>query len=194
VGRNRATAGLIALAFGVAALIVALAIGGPSSRGRASGPFAWLHPAAAPVGWRVARTAGGANFAFPPRWRAIKTDPGTASVALLGTGGQIDGFLNATPTQGGETLVNWGRFRPRHNGREGDRHVRVVAATENARFRSGRASCVIDTYETSKAHYREIACIASDASSSAVVVGATLSALSGHQTATLERAIATFTP
>jgi hypothetical protein len=194
MGRNCATAGLIAVAFGVAALIVALAIGGTSSRGRASGPFAWLHPAAAPVGWRVARTPAGASFAFPPGWRAIKTDPGTASVALLGTGGRIDGFLNETPKQGGETLANWGRFRPQHNRREGDRDVRVVAATENARFRSGRASCVIDTYETSKGHYREIACIASDASSSAVVVAAAPSALSGQQTSTLERAIATFTP
>jgi hypothetical protein len=147
-----------------------------------------------PAGWLVARTAGGASVAYPPRWRPIKTDPGTASVALLGSGGQIDGFLNETPKQGGETLANWSHFRPRHNGSEGDRDVRVVAATENARFRSGRASCVIDTYTTSKAQYREIACLVADVSSSAVVVGAAPSGLIGQETATIERAITTFIP
>jgi hypothetical protein len=178
----------------VIAVTAAFAVVGSSTRARASGPFAWLHPAAAPAGWLVARTARGATFAYPPGWRPIKTDPGTASVALLGDGGQIEGFLNETPTQGGETLANWSHFRPQHNSREGDRDVRVVAVTESAAFRSGRASCVIDTYATSQAHYQEISCLVADGGSSAVVVGAAPSARVGQQTATLEHAIATFTP
>jgi hypothetical protein len=194
--RSRATAGLIAVAVavGVVALIVAPAIGGTSSRGRAPGPFAWLHPATAPVDWLVARALGGATFAYPPGWRPIKADPGTVSVALLGSGGRIDGFLNETPRRGGEALANWSRFRTQHNSHEGDRDVHVVAATENVGFRSGRISCVIDTYTTSRAQYREIACLVADASSTAVVVGAAPSAMIGRQTATLQRAIATFIP
>jgi hypothetical protein len=193
MGRTRATAAVIALAIGVAALTVAVAIGGTSSRGRAPGPFAWLHAASLPRGWQVARTHGGATFGYPPGWRPIKTDPGTASVALLGSGGQIDGFLNATPRQGAETLANWRRFRPQHNRREGDRNVRVLAATDDARFRSGRGSCVIDDYTTSKAHYREIACLVSGTNASAVVVAAAPSTLVPQGMATLERAISTFT-
>ena len=179
---------------GGAAVIVGLAIGGTSSRGRAAAPFAWLHPAAAPVGWPVARAPGGASFAYPPGWRPIKTDPGTASVARLGSGGRIDGFLNESPKQGAETLANWTRFRTQHNSHEGDRGVHVLAATENVPFRSGRISCVIDTYTTSKADYREIACVLAAGSSTAVVVGAAPRATIGQQTAPLERAIATFIP
>jgi hypothetical protein len=194
MGRTRATATVIGVAIGVVALTVTGAIGGTSSSGRASGPFAWLLSASLPSGWKVARIHGGAEFGYPPGWRAIKTDPGTASVALLGSGGQIDGFLNATPKQGAETLSNWRRFRPQHNRREGDRNVRVLAATDDARFRSGRASCVIDDYTTSKAHYREIACLVSGAHASAVVVAAAPSTLGPQGTGTLERAISTFTP
>ena len=51
-------------------------------------------------------------LAYPPGWTPIKTDPGTASVALLGGGERIDGYLNATPRQGNETLADWSRFRP----------------------------------------------------------------------------------
>jgi len=192
--RTRAAVGLVAVAVGAVLLVAALAGSGSSSPGRASGPFAWLHPASPPTGWKVARTTGGASLAYPPGWRPIKTDPGTASVALRGTGGQIHGFLNATPKQGAETLANWSRFRPRHNEGEGARGERLVAATRDAHFRSGRGSCVIDTYTTSKASYREIACLASGASSSAVVVAAAPTALWNQQAATLERAVSTFVP
>ena len=194
MGRTRATAGLIAVAFCVAALIVALALNGTSSRGRVVAPFAWLHPGTAPVGWLVARAPGGATFSYPPGWRPIKTDPGTASVALLGSGGRINGFLNETPRQGDETLANWTRFRTQHNGDEGDREVHVVAASENVGFGSGRSSCVIDTYATSKARYREIACLVDGTSSAAVVVGAAPSGTAARQMPILERAIATFIP
>lgn len=189
--RTRVTVGLVVVAVG-AALLLALAGCGGSTRGRGSGPFAWLRPAAAPSGWTVARTQGGAVLAYPRRWTPIKTDPGTASVALLGGGEQIDGYLNATPTQGTETLADWSRFRPQHNQGEGDRRERLLAATTNGRFRSGRGACVIDTYTTSKTSYREIACLVSGPGSSAVVVAAAPTALWDRQAATLERAVSSF--
>src|SRR5712672_2502248 len=114
MSRTPVTAGRALVAVGATLLIVALAGCGGSGRGRASGPFAWLRPTSPPLGWTVARTRGGAMLAYPPGWTPIKTDPGTASVALLGGGERIDGFLNATPRQGTETLADWSRFRPGH--------------------------------------------------------------------------------
>jgi hypothetical protein len=159
----------------------------------ASGPFAWLHPASPPAGWKVARSSGGA-LAYPPEWRPIKTDPGTASVALLSDGDRIDGFLNATPKQGPETLANWSRFRPAHNREEGDRNVRLVASARDLKFRGGRGSCVIDTYRTSNASYREIACLVAGRTSNAVIVAAAPVELWNDQAATLRRAVSSFGP
>ena len=190
--RTRVTVSPAVVAVGAVLLIVALAGCGGSGRGRASGPFAWLRPASPPTDWKVARTRGGATLAYPPGWTPIKTDPGTASVALLGGGERIDGYLNATPRQGNETLADWSRFRPQHNEGEGDRGERLVAATSDARFRSGRGACVIDTYTTSKASYREIACLVSGPGSSAVVVAAAPIALWDQQAATLQRAVSNF--
>ena len=189
--RTRAPAGLVVVA--VAAVVAIVGIGGgQSGHRRASGPFAWLHPVSPPTSWSVARTAGGATLAYPPGWRRIRTDPGTASVAQLGGGGRIDGYLNATPKQGTETLANWTRFRPDHNREEGDRSVRLDASSSDMPFRAGRGSCVIDTYTTSKATYREIACLVSGRRSSAVVVAAAPIELWNHQAGTLKRAVSSF--
>jgi len=185
--------GLVAVAVAAVVLIVG-AGGGHSSHRRASGPFAWLHPASAPTGWGVAHTAGGATLAYPPGWRPIRTDSGTASAALLGRGGRIDGYLNATPKQGAETLASWSRFRPAHNRGEGNRSVRLVASSSDLSFRAGRGSCVIDDYRTSKAAYREIACLVSGRGSSAVVVAAAPSAVWDRQASTLQRAVSSFVP
>jgi hypothetical protein len=114
-------------------------------------------------------------------------------VALL-HGGRIEAYVNATPKQGTETLAKWSRFRTGHNRGEGDRTVRVEASTSNAPFRSGRGSCVIDTYTTSKAAYREIACLVSGQGSSAVVVAAAPIGLWNHQSVALERAASSFVP
>ena len=84
--RTRVTAPLALAGLAAVLVIGALTGCGVSSRGRASGPFAWLTPASPPAGWHVARTQGGATLAYPPGWTPIKTDPGTASVALLGGG------------------------------------------------------------------------------------------------------------
>lgn len=189
--RTRVTVGLVVVAVG-AALLLALAGCGGSARGDASGPFSWLRPASAPSSWNVAPTQGGATLAYPPGWTPIKTDPGTASVALLGGGERIDGYLNATPRQGTETLADWSRFRLQHNQDEGDRRERLLAATTSGRFRSGRGACVMDTYTTSNANYREIACLVSGPGSSAVVVAAAPTALWDRQAATLQRAVSSF--
>ena len=184
--------GLLPVAFAAVLLIVALTGCAASDPGHASGPFAWLKSTSPPTSWAVARIHGGAALAYPPGWTPIRSDPGTASVALVGSGQRINGFLNVTPKQGAETLADWSRFRPRHNRGEGDRRVRLLAATTHGRFRSGRGACVIDTYTTSKASYREIACLVSGPSSSAVVVAAAPSAMWARQADTLERAVSSF--
>ena len=191
--RTGAIAGVLGVTLVAAVLIVSIAGGGQSSRRPATGPFAWLRPASPPAGWNVARSQGGA-LPYPPRWRRIKTDPGTASVALVRAGGRIDAYLNATPRQGAETLANWSRFRPAHNRSEGDRSVRLLASSDDLTFRSGRGACVIDDYTTSRATYREIACLASGPRASAVVVAAAPTALWQQQAATLERAVSSFVP
>jgi hypothetical protein len=190
--RSRAIVGLVAVT-GAVVLIVGLAGGGESEPRRPSGPFAWLHPASPPAGWKVARTSGGA-LVYPPGWRPVETDPGTASVALLGRGGRIKGYLNATPKQGAETLANWSRYRPEHNRGEGDRRLHLIASASHLSFRSGPGSCVIDVYTTSKATYREIACLVSGPRSSAVVVAAAPIALWEQQAGKLERAVSSFVP
>ena len=168
--------------------------GGQAGHRRAAGPFAWLRPAPPPTAWKLPRIPHGSTLAYPPGWRPIKTDPGTATVALLGGGERIEGYLNATPKQGSETLANWSRFRDDHNAGEGSRDVRLVASARNLSFRSGRGSCGIDSYTTSKAHYREIACLVSGPNSSAVVVAAAPAELWHDQAATLHRAVASFVP
>ena len=195
ITRTRATVSVVAVAVAVAAVVLIVgAAGGRPSDPQASGPFAWLRPASPPAGWSVAHVAGGATLAYPPGWRPIKTDPGTASVALLGGGRRIDGYLNATPKQGTETLANWSRFRPKHNRGEGDVSVSLIASSSDLTFRSGRGSCVIDTYTTSKATYHEIACLVSGPRSSAVVVAAAPVDFWDRQAATLERAVSSFVP
>ena len=157
MSRTRVTVGLAVVALG-AVLLVAVTGYGRSGHGRASGPFGWLRPGSPPTGWNVAHTRGDAVLAYPPGWTPVKTDPGTASVALFG---------------GGERLG-------------------PLAATTTARFRSGRGACVIDTYTTSKASYREIACLVSGPGSSAVVVAAAPTALWDQQAPTLQQAVSSF--
>jgi hypothetical protein len=192
MGRTRAVIGLSAPGIGVVVLIIVLVAAGGASLRRASDPFAWLRPALPPMGWHVARTPDGAALAYPPGWTTIKTDPGTASVALRGNGGRIDGYLNVTPKQGAETLANWSRFRPQKNRDEGARNVRLLAATSDAHFRSARGSCVIDAYTTSVTAYEEIACLVSGPGSSEVVVAAAPTRLWQQRSAVLERAVSSF--
>jgi hypothetical protein len=185
--------GVLALVV-IAGLVIASTGGGHSSHGRASGAFAWLRPGPPPASWKAARIPDGALLAYPPGWRPLQTDAGTATIALLHDGHRIDGYLNVTPEQGTETLADWSHFRPKHNLGEGDRSVRLNASATDLRFRTGRGSCVIDTYTTSKASYREIACLVSGPRSTAVVVAAAPSAIWNQQAATLQRAVSSFVP
>ena len=108
---------LLVVAVTIAAILgvwAGAAAGSASVNGQASA-FRWLHPGLAPRGWKLARLpSGAATFAYPRTWRPIRTDPGTASVALIGHGHSIRGYLNATPRQGTETLANWPSFRIQH--------------------------------------------------------------------------------
>ena len=180
----------------VAATIAAiLGVGDGAADGSASlnaqaPAFRWLHPAPAPRGWKLARLpSGAATFGYPRAWRPIRTDPGTASVALIGHGLGIRGYLNATPHQGTETLANWPSFRIRHLGEDDATEVRLIASARGLTFRSGRGSCVIDSYRTSRARYREIACLVAGTRTRSVVVGAAPSKTWARQAETIERAI-----
>ena len=191
--RTRATVGVVVAAMALTVGVTGCG-GGQAGHRRAAGPFAWLRPATPPTGWKVARIPQGSTLAYPPGWKPIKTDRGTATVALLGGGERIEGYLNATPEQGSETLANWSRFRVGHNRGEGSRDVRLVASANDLSFRSGQGSCVIDSYTTSTAAYREIACLVAGPSSSAVVVAAAPTKLWHARAATLQRAVSSFVP
>jgi hypothetical protein len=188
---------LLGLALAAVAALVITGCGG-ASRPQAgaptpSGAFAWLRPSAPPRSWTIARLPSGkAALAYPPGWRAIETDPGTVSAALQGPHGRIRGYLNATPRSGGETLANWVRFRPAHNGDEGDLAVQSLAGAAGLRFRNGSGSCVIDRYRTVSDRYREIACIVKGSRATTVVVGAAEPGAWASVAPQLERAIASF--
>ncbi len=192
MGRTRAVMGLSVIVVVVVALVIALAGAGDTSTRRASGPFAWLRPGPPPAGWHVARIPNGAALAYPPGWAAIESDPGSASVAVRGAGGEIDGYLNVTPRQGAETLANWSRFRLQKNRSEGERDEHLLAAAGELPFRSARGSCVIDSYTTSLTTYEEIACLVSGAHSSSVVVAAAPAGLWRVRSVVLERAVSSF--
>jgi hypothetical protein len=183
---------LLLVAATIAAILVwgSAAVGSTGLNGQAPA-FRWLHPRPAPSSWKLARLpSGAATFGYPGAWRPIQTDPGTASVALIGHGRGIRGYLNVTPQQGTETLANWPSFRIQHLGDDGTTDVRLIASARGLAFRSGRGSCVIDSYRTSRARYREIACLVAGDRTTSVVVGAAPSKIWPQQAGTIERAIA----
>jgi hypothetical protein len=156
--------------------------------------FQWLRASAQPHGWHDVATPSGATIAYPPGWHRIETDPGTASVAPAGPRGSFAGYLNATPQSGTETLANWSRFRVDHVADEGAHDVRLTTAATGLRFRSGRGSCVIDSYSTTRTRFREIACIVTGSrGTTSVVVAAAPVAGWAQQAPLLERAVASFT-
>jgi hypothetical protein len=185
---------LLAVAATVTAIVgvwSGAARGSESVNGQAPA-FRWLRPQPPPRGWKLARLpSGAATFGYPRTWRTIRTDPGTASVALIGHGDRIRGYLNVTPRQGKETLANWPSFRIQHVGEEEhSKDVRLIASAHGLGFRSGTGSCVIDSYPTSRTRYREIACLVVGARTSSVVVGAAPATTWAQQAKTVERAIA----
>lgn len=148
--------------------------GGEAPTPNAASALTGLRPGRPPVGWPVARIPSGASIAYPPGWTRIRSDPGTASAALLNARRQFLGYLNLTPRQGEESLANWARFRVDHNAEEGDRNVTTLAVRAGVRFRDGRGTCVIDKYRTPiGARYLELACLVSGKRATTAIVGAT---------------------
>jgi hypothetical protein len=164
----------------------------PGDATRGNDAYAWLRPVAPPRGWSLLPLpSGAATLAAPPGWRRIAGDPVSASVAQLGLGNAIEGFLNLTPRQGGEQLTNWAAFRLAHNKAEGEHDVRLVAAARGLPFRGrGRGSCITDDYRTTARSYREIACIVAGEHATAVVIGAAPPAQWAAESPAIERAIA----
>jgi hypothetical protein len=165
----------------------------PAATTSSSDAFARLRPTPAPSGWHIAHLPHSpARLAYPGRWHAITSDPGTRSAAISAPSVRIAGYLNATPQQGSETLADWSTFRPDHNGDEGDTDITTVASATNLRFRDGHGSCIIDDYTSSSGHrYREIACIVAGHATT-VVVGAAPRAQWQSERPALERAISAF--
>ena len=197
MGTSRRLVGALLAALALVAVAACGGGGSGSESGAAKahqGQFAWLQPAGPPAHWTIARLpSGAAALAYPPGWRAIQSDPGTVSAALMGPDHRIRGYLNATPQSGAETVANWASFRPAHNHEEGDRAVRRLAAAGGLRFRTGSGSCVIDTYRTVADRYKEIACIVRGAHATTVVVGAAEPAAWPALAPQLERAVSSFT-
>lgn len=191
---GRATATATARLLAGALVITSLGLAGAGCGGAASShpksAFAWLSAHTAPDGWLTARIPSGAAMSYPPDWKPIAGDRGTATVVLLRGHNGFLGYLNLTPRQGGETLANWPRFRTEHNRKEGDRHIATLAAASRRPFGEGHASCVKDSYATSSgAHYIEIACLAAGRRGSVVIVGASPPHAWGRVSPQLERAI-----
>jgi hypothetical protein len=160
----------------------------------APGGFAWLRPAPAPAGWAVVRISSGATLPYPPGWRELHGDAGTATAALQDRRDRFLGYLNVTPRQGHETAAGWASFRIAHNADEGDRHIVTLAVGRGLRFRTGVGTCVRDAYVTKTGvHYIELACLVAGARTSSVIVGAAPPQTWPRYSALLERAISTFT-
>jgi hypothetical protein len=132
-------------------------------------------------------------MAYPPSWRLIKTDRGTATAALRASGGRYVGYLNITPRQGEEKLATWRTFRINHNHHEGDRSVVRLAYAGGLPFLDGHGNCVKDSYVSGTGvHYVEIACLVVGAKATTVIVGAGPPSAWARVSGSIERAISGF--
>jgi hypothetical protein len=138
------------------------------------------------------RTSAGAAMAYPAGWRSLSGDRGTATRALVGSGGHILGYLNLTPRQGSETLANWAGFRLDHNREEGDRVVTRLSSARGLHVGDGSGTCVRDRYDTNVGtNYVEIACLVQGPRTAVVVVAAAPPSRWSALSPALERAINT---
>jgi hypothetical protein len=188
------------LAGALLCLSMAIALAGcggsdPATAQSAPAAFSWLRPDPVPSSWTALRLSGSpASLPLPSGWRPAHGDPGTRTAELEESGEAIDGYLNATPQQGKESLADWSEFRVDHNRDEGDRDVKLVAAASGLHFQKATGSCVLDSYRTSTDNrYREIACIVAGRTATTVIVGAAPPGRWAMEAPTLERAIAGFT-
>jgi hypothetical protein len=130
-------------------------------------------------------------LAYPPGWRRIAGDRGSASAALRDARGRWLGYLNLTPRQGRETLADWAAFRVAHDREEGNLVVAPQASARGVRFRGGaRGSCVRDAYTTAR-HLRfvEVACLIRGPRTGSVIVAAAPPRAWAAQWPTLRRAL-----
>jgi hypothetical protein len=131
---------------------------------------------------------------YPPGWQQVAGDAGTATAVLRDARHHFLGYLNLTPRQGDEALATWNSFRVAHNAREGDLHVKSLAAAQGLRFRTGNGSCVSDAYVTSTgARFIEVACLVAGPRTTSVVVGAAPPESWARMSPSIERAISGFT-
>ncbi len=175
----------------VAWLCVAGALAEPGLS--SSGPFGWLMPRAAPAAWhRVKLPGGGGVLSYPTVMRPLSGDRGTVSVAVIKSG-RFLAYLNVTPKQGRESVVDWPAFRLEHQRGEAV-SVHEVASVVGRSFENGRGSCVIDDYVTVVKHnaYREIACFVQGSGPGSVIIAAAPPAQWSRFGPTLERAISAF--
>ena len=104
------------LAVGALVAIAIAGCGAGASGGGVATSVSTQHAARAaavpalPVGWGRLRLRSGAVLPYPASWRKLRSDPGSASAALLDRDGTIRAYLNATPADGHETLAGWARF------------------------------------------------------------------------------------
>lgn len=175
------------------AAISAVALAGCGS-GSKHDQFSWLSPGSAPAQWHTVSIPNGAAFQYPPGWRRVHGDAGTATAILYGQDRRVLGYLNVTPRQGAETLSNWASFRTAHDADEGDRAVTRLQSGTGLRFRNGHGSCVRDSYTTnSGAHYVELACIVAGQHATTVIVGASPPEAWPRMSPLIERSISAFT-
>jgi hypothetical protein len=161
---------------GAVLVATALAVLGSQSLRAASGR-AQAGAGSGPGHWPSATiSSGAATLAYPPGWRRIPGDTGTVTAALRDHAGRYLGYLNVTPRQGAERLAGWAAFRIARNREEGDKRVRMLAASQGVRFIAARGSCVVDQYQSrvGQHRYRELACIVSGRAHTSVFVGAAL--------------------
>jgi hypothetical protein len=131
---------------------------------------------------------------YPPGWRRVSGDQGTATAVLMNADHAFSGYLNLTPRQGEESLRNWGSFRVGHNAREGDRNIQTLAVSAGLRFRTGRGRCVRDAYTTGAGdRFVELACLVEGKKATSVIVGAAPPRMWARMSRVIERAISGFT-
>lgn len=196
-GRLLITAMATALS-AVSALMVApqsVSAASHSESSTGSGSFSWLSPAVAPATWhRVTTQSGEAVLSFPPPFKPIAGDRGSASAALESRTGKILAYVNVTPREGDEQLKGFSRFRVHLIGEDDDRDVHLDSSAGDLAFRGGTGSCVIDDYITRVGddHYKEIACFVVGQHASSVVVAAGANADWTHFLPLLRKSVASF--
>jgi hypothetical protein len=159
------------------------------------GSFDWLAPTAPPATWaRLTVASGHGTLSSPPGFRAVDGDPGTLSVTLRNSAGTYLGYLNVTPHQGHESLLDWAALRLSHL--LGDDAVSVHEGATAQSFGTAAAvrSCVTDDYVTTVGHdhFHEVVRYVTSGSVSSVVVAATPSGDPAHVWTQLERAVAAY--